>query len=82
MKIQIDENGWLLLERAGGLKNQYCPKQPEDSYCGDWCPLFGEPELKGNIICISLCERNISCKEEDFVDLRFKEFEDLRRRKI
>jgi len=70
MRIQINENGRLLLERAGWLKTQYCPKQAEAISCGDWCPLFGEPELKGNIICISLCEKEICCKEKDFEDLR------------
>lgn len=49
MKIKIDEDGYLSIER--GLKNpkfktQYCPYYAIDnngSQCGDWCPLFGEP---------------------------------------
>ena len=45
MKIQIDKNGCLFVERAGKMAKQYCPRSQGDSQspCGDWCPLFGEP---------------------------------------
>lgn len=46
MKIQIDPNGDLLIERAGNLKPQFCQRiTGEDGRyrCGDSCPLFGEP---------------------------------------
>ncbi len=44
MKGKIDRHGQLWIERAGKLKIQGCPNQ-EDSYCGDWCPLFGESKV-------------------------------------
>ena len=44
MKGKIDKNGHLHIERAGKLKMQGCPFE-EDSYCGDWCSLFGEPKI-------------------------------------
>jgi len=47
MKGIIDESGNLYIERGGkiGLKLQGCPYQEEEGSCGDWCPLFGEPEV-------------------------------------
>ena len=46
MKIKRDKNGVLEIERGGRFEPQTCPfdqlKPP--NYCGDWCPLFGEPE--------------------------------------
>lgn len=44
MKGEIDETGNLNIERAGKLKIQGCPTQ-ENRNCGDWCPLFREPEV-------------------------------------
>ncbi len=55
MKIKIDKNGYLWLERAGKMKAVKCPedhyteKEPYSSVsihkhwsCGDWCSLFRE----------------------------------------
>jgi len=50
MKIEINEYGNLLLERAGKMKEVYCPYalgidgdvNGWDTHCGDWCALFGE----------------------------------------
>ena len=44
LKGKISETGDLSIERAGKLKPQGCPTQ-EENYCGDWCPLFGEPKV-------------------------------------
>ena len=41
MKGKIDEDGNLYIERAGKMKQQFCPFDVKP--CGDWCPLFGEP---------------------------------------
>ena len=41
MKAKIDKEGFLLLERAGNLKNQKCNTQ-KDYCCGDHCPHFQE----------------------------------------
>lgn len=43
LKGYIDENGVLVIHRAKDLdKKQSCPYDAGESYCGDWCPLFGE----------------------------------------
>ena len=50
MKIKINAAGKLNIERAGGMKEQICPFDVTEGTvrppypCGDWCPLFGEPE--------------------------------------
>ena len=54
MKIRIDGSGNLEIERGGTFKDQYCPHQDVGTSseaglaawcrCGDWSPLFGEPE--------------------------------------
>jgi hypothetical protein len=48
MKIKISTNGFLLIKRATEFKKQLCPRQKitgtGDIKCGDWCPLFGDPE--------------------------------------
>jgi hypothetical protein len=44
MKIVINEYGLLYLERAGTLKEQFCPFAHGQTSCGDWCPHFGEPD--------------------------------------
>ena len=53
MKGKIDSNGWLRIERGGKEKLQECPFmqrafQVNDvsiAPCGDWCPLFDEPDF-------------------------------------
>jgi len=42
IRIIINENGILYIERAGVLQEQNCPFNA--MHCGDHCPLFGEPE--------------------------------------
>lgn len=48
MKIKIDDKGRLWIKRADKFKEQSCPFNNHPAYdkadCGDWCPLFGEPE--------------------------------------
>ncbi len=43
MKIKINAQGNLEIERAGKFRKQACPFQ-WDEFCGNWCPLFGEPQ--------------------------------------
>ena len=50
MKIKINRDGGLEIERAGVYNKQYCPffacSEAEGfqfSYCNDSCPHFGEP---------------------------------------
>lgn len=55
MKIKIDENGHLWLERAGKMRKVKCPKDHYIEYsgmptsktykhweCGDWCALWSD----------------------------------------
>jgi hypothetical protein len=49
MKIRINKNGYLEIERIGKWKRVLCPldsirADTACSTCGDWCALFGEPE--------------------------------------
>jgi len=69
MKGLINKDGLLKIERAGVVKPQGCPKLADD-YCGDWCPLFGEPNLYGGIVFLKLCEGYWVFDE--FIDERVK----------
>ena len=50
MNGKIDGKGFLHIERAGKMQLQACPRGYMHSHgdipCGDWCSLFGEPELQ------------------------------------
>ena len=63
MKIKINKTGSLEIERAGRGKKQYCPFVGEDriNNCGDWCPLFGEPEPHATqpVMMLKLCHTYI-----------------------
>lgn len=73
MKIEIDKFGHLNLERGGKMKGQFCPHDRNlSNACGDWCPLFREPDIGENIVEIGLCECYIHCKPEEFTDRRGK----------
>ena len=50
MKIKIDNNGWLWIERAGKFKAQGCSHGNEWVPCGDWCPKFGEPKIEVRLL--------------------------------
>lgn len=54
MKGRIERIGCLQIERAGRMKDQYCPdaagNRPER--CGDWCPKFGEPAIASDGHCV------------------------------
>lgn len=81
MKIQIDKDGKLLIERAGKMKSQVCPFSFYSAhiddwvYCGDWCPLFKEPWFPDNCyVMINLCQSvSWDCKISDFTDERTQE---------
>ena len=72
MKIVIDVNGYLHLERAGDMNLQICPfdNRVAVSPCGHWCPMFTEPEDTGDYTLLRLCNTNLLCTNEDFSDLR------------
>ena len=52
MKIKISEMGVLELERKANFKIQSCPYGSGGEYCGDWCPMFGEPEPYVDIVTV------------------------------
>ena len=67
-KINIDGN--LEIERAGKMKVQYCPHEPDSKAnvaCGDWCPLFATTRIDtrgfNDTICnkqlLAICENTI-----------------------
>ena len=75
MKIQIDQEGNLKIERAGRMKAQLCPfASTYGLKCGDWCPHFDEPEP---------CEQRQGTSTLDLCHRRqlFGELEDLRVKK-
>ncbi len=54
MKIKINREGLLWIERKGVMKEQICPYCSSAIWsgtsvvrakCGDWCPLFVEPSF-------------------------------------
>lgn len=76
MKIKIDKDGHLLIDRAGKMKLMACPfsydkdLRAADSPCGDWCPLFHEFEIDGKP-AIELCRAYFPEGEiEELVDER------------
>ena len=79
MKISIDSNGCLWLERAGKIQPQFCPfyvRRPEEhtvSMCGDWCPHFGVPDEDAFSISLKLscgAGRLLFTDDKDFTDER------------
>jgi hypothetical protein len=58
MKIKIDLNGILHIERAGNMKKAFCPYDTDPCACGDWCPLFGEPMYFQDTGYLMLCNNN------------------------
>ena len=77
MRIEIDKDGNLLLERGGRMKGQFCPHDPAmTNSCGDWCPLFREPDIcaiedqQVGRVEIGLCHCYIQCEVKDFTDKR------------
>jgi hypothetical protein len=79
MKAKINSYGRLRLMRKGQWKEQFCPHN-RDIVCGDWCPLFEEPEgyLKQDDddkppipqIWLALCNTTLFFDKADFVDER------------
>lgn len=85
MRIEINKEGHLLLERGGKMKPQHCPMtrtanqyaiamSDKLEHCGDWCPLFREPYYFENdkVMEVALCRGAHQCKKEDFTDRRGK----------
>jgi len=60
---KIDEDGYLRIKRGEKFKPVVCPFSVDGGCynCGDWCALFGEPELwlrrEGRSFILSLCHK-------------------------
>jgi hypothetical protein len=55
----INKSGYLLIDRNGKMISQYCPKN-ENAFCGDMCPLFGEPEQSSPIdVSLEICQGKV-----------------------
>ena len=68
MEIKINKDGHLLISRAGIWKDQYCPRDQDEIKCGDWCPLFGEPEYYPTGVAddqLEICEIDFEGKITD-----------------
>jgi len=86
MKVKIERRGYLSIERMGVFIPQLCPYRQEDVRCGDYCPLFHEPEplysaaqlakelydlaVQPERILLELCRTSLSIKKDDFTDER------------
>ena len=71
IKVKISEDGNLSLNRAGKLKQQYCPRH--EGTCGDHCPLFEEPFEDSHttgVITVCLCDTTITCEKDEIQDDR------------
>ncbi len=55
MKIKIEADGLLSIERVGHWRKQKCPYRDNGTHCGDWCPLFGEPHEYDGRQALNLC---------------------------
>jgi len=48
LKMLVEKDGAIKINRAGRLKTMACPHAATP--CGDWCPLFSEPETVTPVI--------------------------------
>lgn len=72
MNAQIDEKGFLSIERGNILKPQGCPFRGSPIDCGDWCPLFGESNHNHvKIVSLQICKTTLYFHE--LVDKRSNE---------
>ena len=75
MEGKITEQGTLQIKRGSALKNQFCPyasstATSEEKWCGDWCPLFSEPENINGSTYLSLCRGRHIFPKGKFTDER------------
>jgi hypothetical protein len=79
MKIRLDKNGHLWLERAGKMKQVECPYSYNHymddfrALCGDWCAKFRENSNHPIYKNIEVCGTNTPYIIEDFTDERDEE---------
>jgi Zn-finger protein len=66
---KLDEGGYLVLDRFGFERLQYCPYHGSGRACGIWCPLFGCTEYTNDGATILLCD-NVAryFSKEEFIN--------------
>ncbi len=77
IKIKINKDGNLELLRKNKLKQQFCMYNNEN-ICGDWCPMFREPELNSKYYSddnydsylLRLCNTGYKFIKDELVDER------------
>lgn len=74
MKIKINQQGYLEIERSIVSRKQWCPYSSGNIQCGDHCPLFHEPVgTKGEgYISLELCQTMYTIPFAEFSDERPK----------
>jgi hypothetical protein len=85
MKGKIISGGYLKILRGKKYKGQECPfdniQDATTMPCGDWCPLFGEPEENTSLLITkdgSRVEHNGYILGLCHKELRFEELKDER----
>jgi len=75
MEIKITTQGFIKVKRRNEFKLMICPFSSEESYCGDWCPLFEiyeeerlDEKVDGYIDYreLRLCQRFIQIKSIEY----------------
>ena len=66
MKGKINKNGNLYIQRGNFMSAQRCPYANEPcEQCGDWCPLFGEPQgAPDDLRTLRLCHTNLMFEDQ------------------
>lgn len=75
MKIMIDSDGTLRIERKNQLLQMLCIHTPfdnggNDNYCNHHCAGFSDPVKNGNVVQIELCCKTHSVHAVEYKDLR------------
>ena len=71
IKIKVDNNGHLKLNRAGNLEYVYCPYVAAEIRCGDWCAKWQETNMdSGRGVLIDCCGTEHVCNGDEFEDDR------------
>jgi Zn-finger protein len=66
---KLNMEGYLILDRFGFERTQYCPYHGSGKPCGIWCPLFVCLEGSDNETVISMCNNTVkSFSKENFVN--------------
>ena len=68
--VEIDDKGQLWMKRGTGVTQMLCPYAGGNKGCGDWCPLFHEPDITVSGAFLELCETAYRERIENITDKR------------